>query len=79
MLDAKEDTTTHQGAILTLIHMWYTNIEHDGRKYKINTFVNTRTLNLSSYQDRDYVSVCLSVIETKSLFKSRKEYHENKY
>ena len=36
----------HQGPILTLVYHGYTNIEHIGRKDKINTFVYSRTFNL---------------------------------
>ena len=34
---------THEGPILALIYLWYTNTEYSGRKNKINAFVHSRT------------------------------------
>ena len=37
---------THQRPILALVYPWYTNMEQNGRKDKINTIVHTWTFNL---------------------------------
>ena len=37
---------THQGPILALVYLGYTNTDHNQKKDKINTFVHTRTFNL---------------------------------
>ena len=37
---------THQGLILVLVYLWYTNTEHDWRKNKIDSWTQKRTFNL---------------------------------